>query len=108
MFCYCAASYPRSSEVIEGMKGKRIVLVMSSEETFPMVSASIISQFQEFSRYTRSQFVGVVLGYGNTRGDIERDPSDPVASARRFGREFLTRHTTDCRIDTPRAASLWG
>lgn len=37
-FCYYAASYPQSDKVIEGMKGKRIGLVLSSEETFPMVS----------------------------------------------------------------------
>jgi len=108
MFCYYAASYPGSAEVIEGIKGKRIGLVMSSEETFPMVSGSIVSQMQEFSRYTRSQFVGVVHGYGNARGEVANDPGDPIASARKFGAEFFTRHTTDYQIDTPRAPRVWG
>ncbi len=107
-FCYYAASYPRSAEVIEGMKGKRIGLVLSSEETVPMVSGGIISQIQEYSRYTHSTFVGVVHGYGNARGDVTRDPNDPMGAARRFGREFFTRHATDYQIDTPRSGKVWG
>ena len=107
-FCYYAASYPQSDKVIEGMKGKRIGLVLSSEETFPMVSGGIISQIQEFSRYTRSQFVGIVHGYGNARGDVRRDPNDPIATARRFGKEFFTRHVSDYQIDTVRSGRVWG
>jgi multimeric flavodoxin WrbA len=108
IFCYTAASYPRSAEVIEGMTGKRIGLVLSSEETFPMVSGGILSQVQEYARYTHSSFVGVVHGYGNTRGDVMRDPDDPMGAAHRFGREFFTRHTTDYQIDTPRSGRVWG
>lgn len=107
-FCYYAASYPRSAEVIEGMKNKRIGLVLSSEETYPMVSGGIITQIQEFSRYTRSTFVGVVHGYGNARGDVLRDPGEPIKAARRFGREFFTRHATDYQIDTERSGRVWG
>jgi multimeric flavodoxin WrbA len=107
-FCYYAASYPHSGDVIEGMKNKRIGLVLSSEETFPMVSGGVISQIQEFSRYTRSTFVGVVHGYGNSRGDVARDPGNPVGCARNFGREFFTRHATDYQIDTPRSGRVWG
>ena len=107
IFCYYAASYPRSCEVIEGMKGKRIGLVLSSEETFPMVSGGIISQIQEYSRYTRSTFVGVVHGYGNSRSDVARDPYFPIACGRRFGREFFSRHATDYQIDTPRSGRVW-
>ena len=77
-FCYYAASYPQSDKVIEGMQGKRIGLVLSSEETFPMVSGGIISQIQEFSRYTHSTFVGIVHGIGNARGDVLRDPCEPM------------------------------
>jgi len=90
------------------MKGKRIGLVLSSEETFPMVSGGILSQFQEFSRYTHSTFVGVVHGYGNSRGDVRKDPNDPIGSARRFGREFFTRHATDYQVDTIRPGRVWG
>lgn len=107
-FCYYAASYPRSAEVITGMKGKRIGLVLSSEETFPMVSGGIISQMQEYTRYTHGTFVGVVHGIGNARGDVTKDPCNPVEQARRFGREFFTRHATDYQIDTARSGKVWG
>ena len=107
-FCYDAASYPRAADVIDGMKAKRIGLVLSSEETFPMVSGGIVAQIQEYARYTRSTFVGVVHGIGNARGDVLRDPSDPVAAARRFGETFFTRHVSDYQIDTPRAGKVWG
>jgi multimeric flavodoxin WrbA len=106
-FCYYAASYPRSEQVISGMRGKRIGLVLSSEETFPMVSGAVICQIQEFSRYTRSTFVGLVHGYGNARGDVQRDPGDPIKAARRFGNEFFTRHTSDYQIDTVRSGRMW-
>src|SRR5258708_1396434 len=33
MFCYIAASYPQSTSVVEQMMGKRVGLVLSSEET---------------------------------------------------------------------------
>lgn len=107
-FCYYAASYPGSEKVIEGMQGKRIGLVLSSEETFPMVSGAVICQIQEFSRYTRSNFVGVVHGYGNARGDVLRDPNDPIKAARRFGNEFFTRHASDYQIDSVRSGRVWG
>jgi multimeric flavodoxin WrbA len=107
-FCYYAASYPRSAEVIAKMQGKRIGLALSSEETFPMVSGGIISQMQEFVRYTHCTFVGVVHGYGNARGDVHKDPCEPIRAAERFGREFFTRHTSDYQIDSVRPGRVWG
>jgi hypothetical protein len=73
-----------------------------------MVSGGIISQMQEFVRYTRCTFVGVVHGYGNARGDVLKDPAEPIKTARRFGREFFTRHTSDYQIDTVRSGRVWG
>jgi len=107
-FCYCAASYPHSGEIVAGIKGKRVGLLLSSEETFPMVSGGIVSQIQEHARYTHGTFVGVVHGIGNARGDVHRDPANPVEAARTFGRQFFTRHATDYRIDTPRSGKVWG
>ena len=106
-FCYYAGSYPQSEQVITGMQGKRIGLVLSSEETFPMVSGAVICQLQEFSRYTRSTFVGIVHGYGNARGDVLRDPGDPIKAARRFGNDFFTRHASDYQIDSVRSGRMW-
>jgi multimeric flavodoxin WrbA len=108
MFCYVAASYPGSSSVVSAMTGKRIGLALSSEETFPTVSAGIIHQMQEYARYTHSTFVGTVHGYGNSRGDVARDPHDPLSRARRFGRDFFTDHATDYQINTPRPGRVWG
>ncbi len=107
-FCYYAASYPQSEDVIRGMSGKRIGLVLSSEETFPMVSGAVLCQIQEFSRYTRSTFVGVVHGYGNARGEVQHDPNEPLKAALRFGKEFFTRHASDYQIDTVRSGRVWG
>ncbi|MEM9912374.1 MAG: flavodoxin family protein, partial [Pseudomonadota bacterium] len=85
MFCYVAASHPEASDVLSRMQRKRVGLVLSSEETFPTVSHGIVHQVQEFSRYTNSTFVGFVHGYGNARGDVRRDPGNPIEYARRFG-----------------------
>lgn len=107
MFCYVAASHPQSAAVVAGMQHKRIGLVLSSEETFPTVSSGIVQQFQEFSRYTCSTFVGLVHGHGNARGEVSRDPRDPLGSAYRFGRDFFAAHATDYQIDTPRSGRVW-
>ena len=108
MFCYIAASYPGSSTVVGAVKGKRIGLVLASEETFPTVSAGIVHQVQEYARYSHSTFVGAVHGYGNARRDVEKDPHDPLGRARSFGRGFFTAHATDYQIDTPRSGRVWG
>jgi multimeric flavodoxin WrbA len=108
MFCYVAASYPKSQDVVRSMMGKRIGLLVSSEETFPTVSAGITHQLQEYCRYTRSTFVGVVHGIGNARGDVEKDPGSPLLCARDLGRDLFTLHATDFAIDTPRSARAWG
>ena len=105
-FCYYAASYPRSAEVIAKMQGKRIGLALSSEETFPMVSGGIISQMQEFARYTHCTFVGIVHMAKCARRC--RDPCEPIKAAERFGREFFTRHTSDYQIDSVRPGRVWG
>lgn len=107
MFCYIAASYSGAKRVVKGMQAKRIGLLLSSEETFPTVSAAILQQIQEYSRYTHSTFVGVVHGYGNTRGDVMQDPLHPVDQARRFGKAFFQSHAADYKIDTPRPARVW-
>jgi multimeric flavodoxin WrbA len=108
MFCYVAASHPRSPDVVRAMQGKRIGLILSSEETYPTVSAGIVQQLQEFSRYTRSIFVGLVHGHGNARGDVANDPHDPMARAHRLGHELFAYRATDYQIDTPRSGRVWG
>lgn len=106
-FCYYAASYPDSARVIDGMSRKRIGLVLASEETYPGASLAIIHQIQEFSRYTRSEFVGVVRSVGNSRGEVMRDPSAPTLDAEQLGREFFERKYSDFRLDTQRSGRVW-
>jgi multimeric flavodoxin WrbA len=106
-FCYYAASYPNSAQVIAGMSRKRIGLVLVSEETYPGVSLGIVHQIQEFACYTHSEFVGVVRGVGNSRGEVVRDPSDPVLEAEQLGRSIFERRYSDYRIDTQRSGRVW-
>lgn len=107
MFCYVAASHPKAPSTKTSMLNKRIGLLISSEETFPTNSAGIVHQVQEFCRYTRSTFVGVVHGRGNARGDVARDPIDPLAAAWRLGQTFFSTHASDYCLDDERPARMW-
>lgn len=106
-FCYYAASYPGSARVLEGLAGKRIGLVLSSEETYPGAALGIVHQLQEFARYTRSDFVGVVRGIGNSRGEVRHDPGNPLQEAERLGAGMLARPYSDYRLETPRPGRVW-
>ncbi len=106
-FCYYAASYPGSGAVIEGMSRKRIGLVLASEETYPGASLGIVHQIQEFSRYTHSEFIGVVRGIGNSRSEVSRDPNAPELAAEQLGREMYVRKYSDYRLDTARSGRVW-
>jgi multimeric flavodoxin WrbA len=106
-FCYYAASYPGHADVVAGMSEKRIGLVLASEETYPGAALGIVHQVQEFARYTRSEFVGVVRGVGNSRGEVACDPGDPLQAAVRLGREIFTRSYSDYQADSPRSTRVW-
>lgn len=107
MFCFIAASEPESERFVKGLVGKRLALLMSGEETYPGATLALIHEIQEFARYTHSDFVGYVCGIGNKRGDVLRDPQDPIAAARALGRTLFERVATDYRIDTERPGSTW-
>jgi multimeric flavodoxin WrbA len=106
-FCYYAASYPGSQEALAAMARKRLGLVLASEETYPGVALGIVHQIQEFSRYTNSDFVSVVRGAGNSRGEVRNDPANPVGDAERLGREIFSRSYSDYRLETPRSPRVW-
>ena len=89
------------------MKQKRVGLMLSSEETYPDASLGIVHQIQEYARYTHSEFVGVVRGFGNSRGEVTCDPHNPVIAAQYFGASFFTQKFTDYRIDTERSGKVW-
>ncbi|MGB8666655.1 MAG: flavodoxin family protein [Serratia inhibens] len=106
-FSYYADAYPDAKQVHQRMSGKRIGLAVASEETYPGAAMGIAHQIQEFSRYSHSEFVGVVHGAGNSRGEISRDPRNPLLAARDLGREIFTRPYSDYRMDTPRSSQVW-
>jgi len=106
-FAYYSNAYPRHADVHRRMQGKRIGLTLASEETYPAVGLGIVQQLQEFARYTHSAFVGYVHGAGNRRGEVARDPRDPLAAARRLGANLLQWPYSDYRIDTPRSHEVW-
>ena len=106
-FSFYSNAYPQAEQVHQRMSGKRIGLAVASEETYPGAALGIVHQIQEFSRYTHSAFVGVVHGAGNQRGEIARDPRNPLQAARELGREFFTRPYSDYQMDSPRSTQVW-
>ena len=107
-FCYYAASVQVRRRSSRRCKASASALCSAPRRRFPWSRARIISQMQEFTRYTHCTFVGIVHGYGNARGDVRKDPCEPIMAAERFGREFFTRHTSDYQIDTVRSGRVWG
>jgi multimeric flavodoxin WrbA len=107
LFCYIALSEPEADLFVRGLIGKRIALVMASEESYPGAPLGVVHEIQEFARYTYSDFVGVVQGIGNRRRDVLLDPNDPVGRARELGRRIAELRATDYRLDTERPGSTW-
>lgn len=107
-FCYYAASYPASQDVVARMQGKHLGLVLASEETYPGAELGIVHQIQEYARYTHSRFIGCVRGVGNSRAEVTQDPGGPVAAAERLGATVFSRIYTDYHLDTPRSPKVWG
>lgn len=107
LFCYYAASYKDSAVVMEGVSNKRIGLTLASEETYPGAALGIIHQVQEYARYTHSEFVGVVRGVGNSRGEVAQDIQSPLLAAEQMGRDFFERKYSDYQMDSVRSGKVW-
>jgi multimeric flavodoxin WrbA len=107
IFCYIAASEPEADLFVQGLLGKRLALVIASEESYPGASLGVIHEIQEYARYTHSAFVGVVQGIGNKRRDVLLDPGDPLGRARELGRRLADLRSTDYRLDTDRSNTTW-
>lgn len=107
LFCYIAASEPEADTFVQGLMGKRIALMIASEESYPGAPLAVIHELQEYARYTHSDLVGIVQGIGNKRRDVLQDPSDPLGRARDMGCRLAELRTTDYRLDTERPASTW-
>ncbi len=107
LVCYASASYPQSEQVADGMRGKRSALLLSAEESNRAAPLAVVHQIQEISRYLRQEFAGVVVGIGNTRGEVRRDPSDPVGAADELGRRLFEVHYSDYTMDSERPNAVW-
>jgi multimeric flavodoxin WrbA len=107
MVCFVSGSFPQSEEMAAGLTRKRSALLLSSEERYPGASLGVVAQLQELSRYLHHEFVGVVNGIGNKRGEVARDPSGPLGAAHELGRRLFELTCTDYRIDTERSNAVW-
>jgi len=106
-FCYYAASHPNSKENATRMAHKKIGLVLSSEESYPAAPMGVVHSVQEFCRYNQCDFVGMVQGIGNKRGDVESDPNEPLKAAHNLGKRLFSTLYTDYRMETERRGSVW-
>jgi NADPH-dependent FMN reductase len=107
LFCYTANSSPRQDQVVSEIMDKRRGVLISCEESYIGAAQGVISQFQELTSYLRQDLVGVVVGNANSRGEIVRDPSDPLSCARDLGARLFDIRVTDYRLDTGRCNWVW-
>lgn len=107
LFCYIAFSYPDAERVAGQLMHKRAALLLSAEESNFSARLAIVQQMQELCRYLHHPLVGIVVGIGNKRGDVDRDPNGALASARDLGWRLFEIEVTDYQLDTERPASVW-
>jgi multimeric flavodoxin WrbA len=108
IFCFIAASHPANEDVRRRLAGKRLVVLMSAEESYEGATLGVRASMQELARYLHWELVGFLVGVGNRRGEVDRDPASPLAAAAEIGRTLPQRSRTDYRLDTPRPGSVWG
>lgn len=107
IFCFIAASYPGNRDVRERLVGKRLLVVISAEESYRGATVGVTASMQELARYLHWDLVSVITGIGNRRGEVARDPAAPVDAARAAGRRLFEARVTDYRLDTDRPAGVW-
>ncbi|MCU1603959.1 MAG: Multimeric flavodoxin WrbA [Modestobacter sp.] len=107
LFCFMSAGDPQSGTVLAGLPGKRVAVLIACEESYRGATLGLQAQFQELTRYLRQDLVGVVVGIGNSRGDVRLDPGNPLDAASDLGRRLFDVRVTDYRFDTPRDHQVW-
>jgi multimeric flavodoxin WrbA len=107
LFCYTANSAPQQEQVVDGIMGKRVGVLISCEESYLGATSGVIAQFQELTRYLGQELVGVVVGNANSRGEIVRDPRDPLRHAHDLAALLYDTRVTDYRLDTVRSNKVW-
>ncbi len=108
IFCFISDSEPTVEDVLARLPKKRAALILSAEESNFAARLAIVQHMSELCRYLHHDFVGVVTGVGNKRGEVASDPADPLAAARRLGAQFFDIAPTDYKLDTDRAGTVWG
>lgn len=107
IFCYIAKSAPESSHVIDTVRGKQVAVCISSEESYEGSRLSVLSQFHELERYLGWTVVGTVTGIGNSRGEVYRDPANPISTARELGRNLFEIEKTNYSVEIDRPGNVW-
>jgi multimeric flavodoxin WrbA len=107
LFCYTSGSSPHSGVISKSLAGKRVALLIACEESYRGATLGLEAEFQELTRYLHQELVGVVVGIANSRGEIVRDPANPLDAAADLGRRLFDIRVTDYRQDTPRANRIW-
>ncbi len=107
-FCYTATRAPSAEVVSAGLPGKRVGLLVAAEESYRGATLGLVAQMQELTRYNGQDLVGVVVGIGNSRREVERDPGRPLVAAAELGRRLFDIRVTDYRHDTERNNRVWG
>lgn len=107
LFCHTAASSPHAERVNAGLPGKRVAVLIACEESYRGATLGLEAQFQELARYLHQELVGVVVGIGNSRGEVECDPGGPLDRAAELGRRLFDVRVTDYRLDTARSNRVW-
>jgi multimeric flavodoxin WrbA len=107
LFCHMSPAFPESEAVLAGLPHKRVGVLIACEESYPGATLGLRAQLQELTRYLRQDLVDVVVGVGNSRGDVRQDPTDPLDAAASLGRRLFTARVADYCFDTPRGHSVW-
>ncbi|OQO94618.1 NAD(P)H dehydrogenase [Saccharomonospora piscinae] len=107
IFCYAKADYPGHADVKRGVMHKRLAVALTAEETYPGAALGVNAHVQELARYLRHELVGIVRGVANSRGEVARDPADPLRQARELGARLFDQPVTDYRMDTVRGGLVW-
>jgi multimeric flavodoxin WrbA len=106
LHCHTSPAHPDHARIKPGLMHRRHGLLISAEESF-QGALPLILAFKELARYLHCELAGYVVGSGNTRGEVVRDPSDPLERSRELGRELFTRRVADLRTDTVRPHEVW-
>lgn len=107
-FCQFKSDHPDSGQVVEGLQGKRIVVVMSAEESNLGARIGVLQQMHECCRYLHQDLVGFVTGVANSRGEVRDDPTNPLGEARALGRRLFETRGTDYDLLSERGNHVWG